>query len=170
MPQVKRKSNPQALANLNKLVRGFKEQELKVGWFESDRYDNAQKTPVAAVAARNEFGSQEDNIPPRPFMRPTIKRRQKEWAKFIQQGSKRILAGSASVAQILETLGLNTSGEIGRSIEQVYSPPLAEATIKARIRKRANKQAVGNLDKPLVDFGIMQKSVTYTVSKDANTR
>ena len=43
---------------------------VRVGFFSTARYDDG--TPVATVAAINEFGSREANIPERPFFRQAI--------------------------------------------------------------------------------------------------
>jgi len=164
MPKVKRKINAKAEAALAKLTKDFSSKELNVGWFSNSRYDDKNATPVAYVASIQEFGSESGRIPPRPFMRPTIAEQKATWRKFLKSSSKQILKGSKTVEQTFEQLGLQASGKIAAQIADVYQPPLAKSTIKARLRKRANKTAVGSLDKPLVDFGVMQKTVTYTVS------
>ena len=48
------------------------------------RFGIRESIPVATVAARNEYGAPERNVPPRPFMRRTAERR-------FRKGSCRLL-------------------------------------------------------------------------------
>ena len=60
----------------DKLNRLFREamkggvKNVKVGFFSTPRYDDKKHTPVAAVAAWNEFGT--NSIPERPFFRSAL--------------------------------------------------------------------------------------------------
>jgi hypothetical protein len=49
----------------------------KVGWFEGAKYPDG--TQVAYVATIQEYGYSPKNIPPRPFMRPTIVKYRNTW-------------------------------------------------------------------------------------------
>ncbi len=53
------------LKRLQKALSAADKSDLQVGWFESAKYDDG--TPVAGVAAIQEFGSAKNRIPPRPF-------------------------------------------------------------------------------------------------------
>lgn len=161
MATVIRKSDARLWARLTSARRTMGGKELKIGWFSTNLYEDG--TPVAYVATIHEFGAQKQGIPPRPFMRPTIEREEIKWRAFIAQEAKKIVEGTQTVAALFEMLGLNISGEIARSISEVVSPPLLEATIRAKMRKMANTKITGSLDKPLVETGLMLESVTYTV-------
>ena len=56
-------------------IRDIQSKKLRVGWFDTARYQDG--TPVAYVAAIQEFGH--GAIPPRPFMRPTIAQQRQAW-------------------------------------------------------------------------------------------
>lgn len=165
MAQVVRKSNKKAWSKINSSVKDLDGLELKSGWFKTAQYEDG--TSVAYVATIHEFGAAKQGIPPRPFMRPTIAREEGNWRRFIAQEAKKILAGTQTVEGLFEALGLNVSGEIARSIADVTSPELLEATIKAKARKMADSKTVGNLSKPLVETGIMLDTVSYTVGDKA---
>ena len=75
---------------LNRVLAKTKDlPHLNVGFFEGATYPHSNGssagnpypdgTPVAAVAAFNEFGT--DRIPPRPFMRQTIAKNQAAWGE-----------------------------------------------------------------------------------------
>lgn len=162
MVQVLRKSDAKMWAKLTAFAKTFNSTELKVGWFSTTRYEDG--TPVAHVAMIHEFGAPKVNIPPRPFMRPTVAREENNWRRFIAQEAPKILDGQETVERMFEALGLNISGQIGKSISAVTAPPLKEATIKAKLAKLANTKTVGKVDKPLVETGIMLDTVTYTVN------
>ncbi|KAG1305014.1 hypothetical protein G6F62_015645 [Rhizopus arrhizus] len=50
---------------------------LRVGFLENAKYPDG--TPVAMVAAINEFGRPDHNQPPRPFFRRMIEEKHKGW-------------------------------------------------------------------------------------------
>lgn len=133
----------------------------KVGWFESARYPNG--TPVAYVATIQEYGYPPKKIPPRSFMRTTIIEQQDKWRVTVQQGAKIILDGHGNAGTVLDLVGQQAAGDIAKKIASIESPPLKPATIAARLRRRADKKTIGNLDKPLVDTGLMISTITNIV-------
>lgn len=158
MAKVKRTSGPVSSEKLSVILSDMDGVRGKVGWFESAKYPDG--APVAGIAAIQEFGSVKNNIPPRPFMRPTVRRCTPIWGKIAAQGSKAVLNGNATMADVMEGIGLNAVGEIRRSISQVTEPPLKPATVAARRRARATGQAS---DKPLIDTKRMFDTITHTV-------
>lgn len=138
----------------------------KVGWFENSSYPEPPNIKVATVAVIQEYGAPSKNIPPRPFVRPTMIQQQGAWTELASQGAKAILNGTKTVDNVMEALGLKAAGDIRKAITQVFSPPLKPATIAARLRKRANKTVTGNLTKPLVDTGLMLNTLTNTVEDE----
>jgi len=161
MVQIVRKKNLKVLRGLETAIRELDGLDLRAGWFETAKYEDG--TPVAYVASIHEFGDPDSGIPARPFMRPTIARKEGAWREFTTQQAKQIVAGNQNPKDMFEALGLNVSGEIARSITDVTAPPLKETTIKAKRRKMADQATVGSLDKPLVESGLMLASVTHTV-------
>lgn len=135
----------------------------KVGWFEKSKYDDPEKTPVAYVAAINEYGYPPHNIPARPFMRPTIIEKQNEWARVAKQGAMRVIKGEETIGDVMETLGLLASGQIKKKIASITEPELKPATIAARLHRRSDNSTVGLLTKPLIDTKVMYLSLTNTV-------
>lgn len=105
MGHVKQTSGP-GDAILRKLIEASRKQG-KVGWFETAKYEDG--TPVAYVAAIQENGSPAQGIPPRPFLRTTIAARQAAWRDLIHSGAQRILDGKASVADVLNIVGLRAA-------------------------------------------------------------
>jgi hypothetical protein len=138
----------------------------KVGWFENSRYPEPPNVSVAYVATIQEYGSPSNNIPPRPFVRPTMIDKRTEWLQIAASGAKAILNGNKTVDNVLEALGLKAAGDIRKTISLVLSPPLKPATIAARLRKRANKKVTGKLTKPLIDTGLMFATLTNTVEDE----
>jgi hypothetical protein len=135
---------------------------LQVGWFQSAKYDD--NTPVAAIAAQNEYGNPLKGIPPRPFIRPTIAENTDLWTEFIGNEVTYIISGDRTGEEVMGNLGHNVAGSIRKTISNLYDPPLSPVTIKRRLAERANKTMVGSLDKPLVFEGIMMNSVSYIVN------
>jgi len=163
-----RRDNPKALENIAKALQPG---TVKIGWFPSARYDDEKSTPVAAIAAQNEYGNPNKNIPARPFIRPAIIRDQKTWEDIGRRGLKAVLAKKSTVMAVLDNIGIRASEDIKHSISLVFSPPLKRATIEARLNRpgrsvpkgRLTKSQAAGISKPLIDTGHMQATVSYEV-------
>lgn len=158
------RSNPKAFYDLGHRLEQLSGKVAKAGWFSTSKYEDG--TPVAYIASIHEFGSPKNNIPPRPFMRPTTNREVLQWTKLLADGARAVLAGKSTAAKVMEAVGLRAAGDIARSITLVFSPPLKPATIAARRRRLSDKKTVGSLTKPLVDTGLMLATVTNTVEDE----
>ena len=101
---------------------------------------------VAQVARYNEFGT--SKIPMRPFFRNAINTNTKKWFASMQQLLK------ANDDRVLEKVGEIARGDIVQSITTLNTPPNKQSTINTK--KSSN---------PLIDTGLMRRSVTYKVSK-----
>ncbi len=163
MATVKR-SNPAAFTVLSQRLKELAGKSVKVGWFESSVYPNG--TPVAYVAAIQEFGYAAGGIPPRPFMRPTISRETNAWKALLLSGSKAIIAGNATIDQVMNGVGMKAAADVAKTISQIFEPPLKPATIAARARKRKDHTITATLAKPLVDSALLINSVTHVVEND----
>jgi len=163
MARVIRKPGP-GKEKLQVLLNGLKSDKVgKVGWFPSAKYGDG--TPVAYIATIHEFGSPRNNIPPRPFMRPTIAKRKESWKALAEQGARAVAQGRYTVDKVLEEIGNQAAGDIGKTISEIQSPPLKAATVRARMRRYADKKTVGLLTKPLNDSGLMISSISSEVEE-----
>lgn len=152
--------------------------ESKVGWFESARYPDG--TPVAYVAAIQEYGSPQNSIPSRSFMRTTGIEKQTEWANIAGILAARVVAGKMSVFDAFETIGLQAEGDFAAKIASIVSPPLSKITLGARKFRQEGKKVTGRTigeiarllkegkldisgvsDKPLVDSALMVNTLTH---------
>ena len=138
---------------LNNVASQLDSKQLKVGFIDGATYPDG--TPVAMVAATNEYGRPENNQPPRPFFRNAIAEHESEWTDAIARG---IRAGYP-VDQVLEVVGAQIQGDVQESIAQLMAPPLSASTIAAR------KSKGNNSTKPLVDTKVMIGDVNYEVSE-----
>jgi hypothetical protein len=153
-----------SIVQLRQFIEQAEKTTLTVGFHESAKY--ADGTPVATVAAENEFGVPSRRQPPRPFMRPTIAAKRQEFLDLLGKGSKAALRGQFTLIQVFDQVGLKVAGEIRRTISKLTSPALSPRTIQERRLKYAsNQQLVGGLTKPLVETGLMIASVTHEVKQ-----
>lgn len=187
MATVRREAGP-GQQGLEVLVKGMGALQAKVGWFEANKYKDG--TPVAYIAAIQEFGSPQNRIPPRSFMRTTITEEKAEWAKKSEQGARGVLAGQFNPQQVLDGLAQQAAGDVRKKIASIYSPELSDLTLLVRKYKRglipglARGEVTGRTlgmlwgmyergeidtsgvtDKPLVDSGIMLDTLNSTVEK-----
>ena len=164
-----RKEQGDAGKNLLKALKQLENKEVKIGWFPSAQYDNPERTPVAAVAAQNEYGNPSKRIPARPFIRPAIIRDSRKWLDLGESGVKAVLDGKTTINHVLEAIGQTVRADIQSSIARVYTPVLKQRTIEARLARRSstgrlNKIQAQSISKPLIDTGHMQATVSYEIS------
>jgi len=135
-------------AALAKISRGVSQPAtLRVGFLAGATYPNG--TPVAMIAAIQDFGAPSRGIPPRPFFRNMVKAKSKEWPKAIADLLK---ANDYDAVKTLETTGEAIGGQLRQSIIDTNSPPLAPSTIKRK-----------GFAKPLIDTSVMINSIGHEV-------
>ena len=118
-------------------------------------------TALAMVAAVHEFGSPEQGIPERSFLRSGIREGVPKFNRLNEANLRAVVLGSKTVDQSLDMLGVVASGEVKRKIRQGPFQPLKQATID---RKGSSK--------PLIDTAQLVQSITYVRdgSQSANAR
>lgn len=97
---------------------------LRVGFLEGRTYPNRDHTPVAFVAAMNEFGN--GRAPPRPFFRRMIRLGERHWGADL---ARLLKVTKYDVPRTLGLLGEQLKGELVQSITDQAYAPLAQSTI-----------------------------------------
>ncbi len=120
---------------------------LSVGFLENARYPDG--TPVAMVAAIQDFGAPRANIPPRPFFRNMVAAKQDEWPRAI---ADLIVANDYDIEKSLHIAGEAIAGQLRESIVNTNTPPLAPSTIARK-----------GFAKPLIDTSHMINSIDHEV-------
>ncbi|MEQ4653190.1 hypothetical protein AB7092_08780 [Providencia rettgeri] len=146
------------LAHLKKVYDELGKKQLKVGFFEHSKYPDG--TPIAYVAAIQELGYPEGGIPPRPFLRPTMKNKKTEYGQLIFRVAKAAANGNITVNDGLTQVGAKAASDMKLAIKAVTTPVLDDATVKARARRHSKGKST---NKPLVDTGQMLNAVTFVV-------
>lgn len=137
----------------------------EAGWTEaSGSYDNGES--VAQIALLQEYGGTGRGgnvIPPRPFVRPTVRQFGAQYVRFAQRGIIAAMKKGASPLPVMAMLAERVAGDLKKAILAVFEPPLAPLTVELRRRRWANAKSdngYGNiLTKPLIDTGRMINSV-----------
>ena len=124
--------------------------QLRVGFPEGATYPDG--TPVAAVAAIQNFGAPNKGIPPRPFFSSMIADKSPAWPG---QLGARLAARDNDVEAALTDMGEVIAGQLREAIVATNAPALSPETAR---RKGSTK--------PLVDTGQMLASVAYEVVED----
>jgi hypothetical protein len=146
--------------DLSNTANFFGGHKVTAGFFESAKYANG--TPVAYIAAIQEFGYPEGNIPSRPFFRNAIKANEQKWSEVAGRLIESAIEGKLSESQALEQLGSMIKGDIQESIIDGDFESLKQSTLVAR---QSRKRTAGVANKPLIDTGHMMRSVDYTVEE-----
>ncbi len=150
--------------HLEVALKSLKGKVGKVGWFKGAVYPNGM--PVAAIAAIQEKGYEPKNIPPRPFMRPSVVKYQQTWRRIAFEGSKNIIEGKTTAYNVMDQIGMVAVKNILTTIKGIYTPALRPATIARRLAKYKNKSKLGNLYKPLNDTGRMMATLINVVEDE----
>jgi len=138
----------------------------KVGWFENAKYDSGVR--VAKIAAIQDRGLSEKNIPKRPMLEPTVAREQQNWKRIFLMETRKLLKDEIGISHILERLVNRAAGDVKKTISQIIEPPLKPATIRARTRKYKDKKITDTLSKPLIETGILLSTVTGIVIEESS--
>lgn len=134
-----------ALADLSK--RLSKPATLRVGFLENATYPDG--TPVAMVAAIQDFGAPGANIPPRPFFRNMVASKSPGWGPAL---AKNLKARNYDVTAALDAVGEGIEGQLQQSIQETNTPALAKKTVARK-----------GFAKPLIDTSNMINSVDHDV-------
>lgn len=160
----------------NRVARGG---TLKVGFLSGATYSDG--TPVAMVAAINNFGAPEKGIPPRPFFTRFIEENSARWG---EQLANLLELNDWDVDRALNLMGVGMSGQLRQSIVDTNAPPNSPVTNLLKQRFPNGKDSGMTFDdvlaawadvaagddsapagKPLVWSGHMLNSVDYEVTE-----
>ena len=132
---------------------------VKVGFFSTARYEDG--TPVAAVAAWNEFGT--ETIPERPFFRNALAESERGVSNILAKGidTKKMVVDE----QLAGRVGEYVQGKIQDSIVALNDPPNSPATIAQKRKKLHGKKGTGGGETPLIDTGVMLHAVAWEVEQ-----
>lgn len=134
----------------------------------------------AALGYIHEFGAPEANIPPRPFLLPTVKAKQKGLiVPALNKAGKAALTGDlGGIERILSILGQEVSDAVRTRIVDFIPPPLKPGTLIGRARRLASYQNASKKRRktlrekalqadatPLIDTGQLLKSITWVLRK-----
>ena len=121
---------------------------VKVGFFSTAKYEDG--TPVAAVAAWNEFGT--ETIPERPFFRRAIAEMEDGVTKIVKSGidTEKMVVDDRLAGRV----GAYVAGQVMESITALKEPPNAPETVRRK----------GSSD-PLLDTGTLRNSVDWEVER-----
>lgn len=109
-------------------------------------------TPVALVAALNNYGVPSHGQPPRPFMENAVAGRSGAWVENL---GKAIVQTGYDSGRAVALVAEGAKADIQDSIRELNDPPLAESTVRAK-----------GFPKPLIHTGHMLNSVTYRVRRN----
>lgn len=122
---------------------------VKIGFLSGATYPDG--TPVAMVAAIQNWGAPRAGIPPRPFFSNMIAKKSSEWGPAT---GALLVANGYDAAKTLEQVGQAIAGQLRQEIVDTMEPALAPSTIKRK-----------GFSKPLVETGHMLNSVDHEVAK-----
>jgi len=106
---------------------------------------------VAEVAAINEFGAPNANVPERSFVRTSFDEGQKEINRMKQRLYNQIIDGKMTTKRALGLIGEKHVAQMKRKIRDIKNPPNAPST-------KRRKKGVSN---PLIDRAQMLNSVQH---------
>ena len=113
----------------------------------------------AVMGYRFEHGDPETNLPARPHLVPGVETIREEAAERLLKAAKAAFMGDLDAPEkALHAIGLRGVAAVQQQITDGAFAPLAERTIKARLRRGRTGT------KPLIDTGAYRRSFTYVVT------
>ncbi|ENN86069.1 phage protein [Rhizobium freirei PRF 81] len=172
-----------ALTEISKRIGEFQGKTAQAGFFPEAAYPDG--TPVAYVAAIQEYGAPKVKIPPRHPMRSAVEQYRSGWRDDLARGVKAVIEGTITSDDVLEQVGGVMAADIQTSIAEVTDPPLSPITVMLRGMRRNDPSLIvsgktvgeaaqrvadgetnyGASDKPLIDSGLLLASVTHKVGE-----
>ena len=145
-------------------LEGMRILPVQIGFFPTSRYPQEKGRPVAEIAVHHEFGAPNAKIPARPFMRPAIRKMNKELPDLVKKVAEQDLGNPSRFArQLPKLLGLRCGNLMQMNIALRQRPKLAESTLKRRRTRKINRT---DSTKVLIDTGQMRLSVSYAVGDE----
>lgn len=169
------------VGELHDMLADLVKEEVLVGVPDTTTDDRDDGTPItnAALAYIHDRGAPEANIPARPFMIPGMTDAEGPVADSLAQTARDVFAGrdKTQVNKGLHKAGMIASTSIKRKLNEGIPPPLAEATLRDRLRRAKGRKgektelarrAAGEAPstqfaKPLVDTGALRNSINYVI-------
>lgn len=107
---------------------------------------------LATIAAVNNFGSADGQIPARPVLGPAIEKGAPQYLRLAEVMIPKVLTGEMTMLTLLEQMGNLAEGHIKQEITDLKDPPNAPSTIAAK-----------GSDNPLIDTGAFRQSIRYVI-------
>lgn len=155
-----------------KALKSLSRQKVLVGIPQSE--DQRPGSPIgnAALGYIHEFGSPAQNIPPRPWLIPSVNDSLDKAVIYLEQAAKHAFSGNSSGAsRALNAAGQYTVNKIKTRIRSKIPPPLAPATVRNRINKNPSRKRIAARRPltaadftPLIDTAQLINSITYVVT------
>lgn len=150
----------------------------EAGFRSESHYEDG--TPVAYVAAIQEFGDPSHKIPPRPFFRSAISEHKEEWSQTLAGLARKAIRGEIDGNDAFDGVGILMATDIQAQIAKTDSPALSPITVLLRKWRKEGRVITGATvgeaaraiaagvdpggdNKPLNDSGLMISSVTHAV-------
>ena len=117
-------------ARLARIPREFEGEVAQVGFPRGITYEDG--TPVAYIAAIQNFGAPAAGIPKRPFIEPTVASKKEGWVRLMGDGARKVGEGNLSAFDVLDGVGRMAVADIQETIGTLTEPELSPITVLLR--------------------------------------
>ena len=131
--------------------------------------EDGKSVPMAVVAATQEFGDPERNIPERPVLRQGVRNGRAKFSRINARSLRLIMRGQMSMDGALNLLGVAAVGSVqGEFVHPDPAfAPLQDSTVAARKRRWPSMPAS---TRPLVASGSYRQSISYVLDKEVSAK
>lgn len=149
--QRKTKSIDKGEKRILRELKEIKSASIEAGYFEGEQSSDPGFA-LAELAATQEFGTQDGDIPPRPFLRPAYDENIVKYRTVAKKMMQELAGRSIGGLRILRTIGALMVSDIKKKITTIRTPPNAPATIAAK-----------GFDNPLIETGTMRNRADFKI-------
>ncbi len=163
-------------------LRSLTKKDVLVGIPSEDSERDDVPFGNAGIGYLNEYGSPEQNIPPRPHLVPGVKSAEEQTVPQLKTAAQAALDGNAAGAEsALNRAGTLAVNGVRRYMTITGFTPLADSTVEARLSGAQGgntgtcsaccwRISGTDLAKPLIDTGQYRRAITHVVrDKDADS-
>lgn len=121
--------------------------------------DGSEELTNVDVAYIHEFGSLENSIPERSFVRAPFSKNREKYLDTLAAVVEKSFSGKMKPAKGLELIGAQMAADMQNEIRRGIPPANAPSTVARK-----------NSSKPLIDTGQLVNSITWAVTKDGGEK
>lgn len=150
---------------LKRMIRDLRQMngyKIRWGFFNESKHPHPRGEDSIPIIAQWVHNGHDLNVPPRPFFDNSVQDNYKATRNLIDRLQRKVLKGKLTPFKKVNMIGEFLVNNLKKSIVELDTPTLKDATIAARESRGIYTSAV---DDPLIETGAMLNAAKYKITK-----